>query len=107
MAMRAAQATLHGDLVAAEQLARGAMLRGHELDQISDGAYLLQRFVVRYEQGRLAEEVANLRPVGEAQSVFLAGASLAATGYAETGQPDRALAITELRLERLAEAAEV
>ena len=38
MALRATQATLHGDLVAAEQLARGAELRGHELEQLSSGA---------------------------------------------------------------------
>lgn len=94
MAMRATQATLHGDLAAGEQLARGAALCGRELEQISDGAYLLQRFVVRYEQGRLAEEVGNLRPVRETESVFLAGASLAATAYADTGHADRALAIT-------------
>jgi hypothetical protein len=36
-ALRATETTMRGDLAAAEQLARGAMLRDHELDQISDG----------------------------------------------------------------------
>ena len=94
MFLRATQATLHGDLTAGEQLARGAALRGHELEQLSDGAYLLQRFVVRYEQGRLSEEIGNLRTVGETQSVFMAGAALAATADADTGEADRAVSIT-------------
>jgi len=98
MALRATQATLHGDLAAGEQLARGAALRGHELEQLSDGAYLLQRFVVRYEQGRLAEEISHLLPAGSAGSVFLAGASLAATAHAETGQADRAISMTKRTL---------
>lgn len=94
MALRATKAILHGDLAAGDQLARGAALRGHELGQLSWGAYFLQRFVVRYMQGRLNEEMENLRNAGEADSVFLSGASLAATAYAETGNLDRAVAIT-------------
>jgi tetratricopeptide (TPR) repeat protein len=93
MALRATQATMHGDLDAAEQLARGAMLRGHELDQISDGAYLLQRFVVRYQQGRLAEEARTLGEMGAVRSVYRAGAALHAVALAETGQADRGVAI--------------
>jgi DNA-binding SARP family transcriptional activator len=93
-AMRATQATLHGDLVAGEQLARGAALRGHELEQSSAGAYILQRFVVRFQQARLAEEVANLRQVGGAgSSVFRAGAALVAAACADVGQRERASAI--------------
>jgi hypothetical protein len=94
MALRATEATLHGDLFAAEQLARGAMLRGHELDQISDGAHLLQRFLVRYEQGRLAEEAPVLQQVGAVSTVYRAGAALHAVALAETGQTGRAIAIT-------------
>ena len=93
MAMRATQATLHGDLVAGEQLGRGAAMRGHELEQSSAGAYILQRFVVRYQQARLAEEVANLRQVGGAGSVFRAGAALVAVACAEVGQMERAAII--------------
>jgi DNA-binding SARP family transcriptional activator len=98
MAMRATQAIMHGDLAAGEQLARGAALRGHELEQISDGAYFLHRFVVRYQQGRLSEELGNLRPDDSAQSAPLAGASLAAIAYAETGHVDRAVSITRRTL---------
>jgi len=94
MVLQATAANLHGDLAAGEQLARGAALRGRELEQLSEGAYFLQRFVARYQQGRLSEEVGNLEPAGEAQSVFLAGAALAATAYAEVGQADRAISIT-------------
>jgi DNA-binding SARP family transcriptional activator len=93
MALRATEMTLHGDLQAAEQLARGAALRGHELEQFSDGAYLLQRFVIRYQQGRLAEELPVLKQVGGQRSVYRAGGALAAVAYAETGQPDRARAV--------------
>ena len=94
MALQATQAIMHGDLAVGEQLARGAAMRGRELEQISDGAYLLHRFVVRYQQGRLAEEVNNLRPARAADSVFVVGASLLATAYAETGQADRAVGTT-------------
>jgi len=90
MALRATQAIMHGDLAVGEQLARGAALRGHELEQLSDGAYLLHRFVVRYQQGRLSEEVNNLRPPDATPTVFVAGASLLATAYAETGRADHA-----------------
>lgn len=99
MALRSTEMTMHGDLAAAEQLARGAMLRGHELDQISDGAYLLQRFVVRYQQGRLAEEAPVLREASAASTVFRAGAALHATALVETGQPKRALEIARSTLE--------
>ena len=92
MALRATEMTLHGDLSAAEQLARGAALRGHELEQFSDGAYLLHRFVIRYQQGRLAEELPVLKQAGGQRSVYRAGGALAAVAYAETGQPDRARA---------------
>src|SRR5207248_2310703 len=78
---------------------RGAMLRGHELDQISDGAYLLQRFLVRYQQARLAEETRILREASAASTVYRAGAALLATALAETGYPDRALEIARSALE--------
>ena len=86
MALRATLATLRGDLVAAEQLARGAQLRGRELHQESAGAELLQRFVIRYQQGRLAEEVGLLRQEEAASSVYRAGSCLGALARAETGR---------------------
>jgi len=86
MALRATQATLRGDLGAAEQLARGAQLRGRELYQESRGAELLQRVVIRFQQGRLAEEVAVLRPAARAQTLYRAGSCLAALACAETGR---------------------
>jgi DNA-binding SARP family transcriptional activator len=101
-ALRATQATLHGNLVAGEQFARGAVLRGGELEQTAAGAYILQRFVVRFEQARLAEELANLRQVGGGAtgSVFRAGGALLAVAYAEMGQTDRAAAIARDTLGR-------
>jgi len=93
MALRSTEATLKGDLVAGEQLARGAALRGHELEQVSEGAYLLHRFVIRYQQGRLAEELPVLRQVGKARTVFRAGASLAAIAHSEMNHHDQALEI--------------
>jgi DNA-binding SARP family transcriptional activator len=98
MALRATEATLHGDLAAAEQLARGAALRGYELEQLSEGAFLLQRFVIRYQQARLAEEVPILREASKAHTVFRAGAALAAIALSETGHQDRA---TEIAWETL------
>ncbi len=94
-ALRSTQATLHGDIVAGEQLARGAALRGGELEQTAAGAYILQRFVVRFQQARVAEEFANLRRVGGGStgSVFRAGAALFAVAYSEMGQTDRAALI--------------
>jgi len=94
MALHAAQATMHGDLAVADQLARGALLRGHELDQISDGAYFLQRFVIRYLQARLCEEIPALAAAAGVSTVYRAGAALHAVGLAETGQHDRALDVT-------------
>jgi DNA-binding SARP family transcriptional activator len=93
MALRAMQATMRGDLTLAEQLARGALLRGHELDQISDGAYFLQNFVIRYQQARLAEEIPSLAAAGEVETVYRAGAALHAVGCCETGYPERGLQI--------------
>jgi len=92
-ALRATQVTMYGNLDAGEQLARGAELRGRELEQSSGGAYVLHRFTVRYQQARLAEEVSVLRAVSDADSVFRAGASLPAVAAAEVGQTKVAAAI--------------
>jgi hypothetical protein len=86
MALRATQACMVGDLGLAEQLARGASLRGHELEQNSSGAYLLQRFVVRFQQGRLAEELGVLAHADAAPDTFRAGAALLAVARCETGE---------------------
>jgi tetratricopeptide (TPR) repeat protein len=90
MALRATEATLHGDLALAEQLARGAALRGYEFELLSDGAHILQRFLIRYQQARLLEEVPVLRLVGKADTVFRAGAALIATSLSETGRQQQA-----------------
>jgi tetratricopeptide (TPR) repeat protein len=90
MALRATEATLRGDLVTAEQMARGAALRGYEFEQLSDGALLLQRFLIRYQQGRLGEELPVLREVAKADTVFRAGAALMATAVAESGRQESA-----------------
>ncbi len=60
----------------------------------------LQRFVVRFQQARLAEELANLRQLGggAAGSVFRAGAALLAVVYAEMGQTERAALIARQSL---------
>ena len=55
MALRATEATLHGDLTTGEQLARGAAVRGFDLDPGVAGAEYLQRFVIRFQQGRMSE----------------------------------------------------
>ncbi len=84
-ALRATSATLRGELGVAEQLARGAERRGRELEQNSIGAYMLHQFMIRYQQGRLAEQLPTLRNAATADTVFWAGACLAATALAETG----------------------
>jgi hypothetical protein len=97
MVLRATQATLHGDLSLAEQLARGAEMRGTDLEHKADGAHLLQRFVIRYQQGRLPELGTELR--GELQAptetsdAYRAGLALASTAYAETGNASHAVRI--------------
>ena len=84
MALRATQAMLRGDLAAADQQARGAALRGHELEQLSTGALMLQRFVIRYQQARLSEEIKTLRGASQVNVVFVAGTALLATALSET-----------------------
>jgi hypothetical protein len=90
MALRATQAILRGDLPAADQHARGAALRGHELEQLSTGALLLQRFVIRYQQARLSEELKTLRGASQVNMVFVAGTALLATALSETHHQERA-----------------
>jgi DNA-binding SARP family transcriptional activator len=97
-ALRATQATLRGDLEAADQLARGAALRGHELEQLSEGALLLQRFVIRYQQARLREELDVLRGASQVRSVVVAGAALLATTYSEVGEQAEAEALARTLL---------
>ena len=91
--MRATQRAFQGDLSAADQLSRGALLRGEELEQNAGGVHLLQRFVLRFQQRRLAEEIPGLRHVAQASSVFRAGAALAALASSETGHIDQATTI--------------
>lgn len=94
MVLRATQATLRGDLSLGEQLARGAQLRGTELDQAASGAYVLQQFVIRYQQGRLAEMVAPLRDSEERSVAYRGGLALTALACVETGHHDDGLRIT-------------
>lgn len=93
MAQRATEATVLGDLLTAEQLARGAALRGYELEQLSAGTLVLQRFVIRYQQARLAEEVKTLRQASKFDTVFVAGAALAAMAMSETGNHVKAVGL--------------
>ena len=96
-ALRATQMIWHGDLIAGEQLARGAVLRGTELEQTSAGAFILQRFVVRYQQGRLAEELRVLREVRDGSSVFRGGRR-AARGRARPTPDSRSAARSSLTM---------
>ena len=89
--LRATQATLRGDLSLGEQLARGAQLRGRELEQSAAGAFMLQQFVIRYQQGRLAEVVAPLRRPEDPTPAYRGGLALAALACVETGHPDDGL----------------
>jgi len=92
-ALRATQATMRGDLMAGEQLARGAALRGDELQQRAAGTEFLQRFAIRFQQGRLAEVVSVVRAAPDPGSVYRSGSSIAALACAETGRIDDALAL--------------
>ncbi len=73
--------------------ARRGPARVAELEQTSAGALILQRFVVRFQQGRLAEESPALRRSAARGSVFRAGRALLAVAFAETGQAERGRAI--------------
>ena len=90
MALRATQATLYGDLSLAEQLARGAGILGAELHEDASGLEMLQRFVVRYQQGRLVELVSPLRAIDAPRPAYRAGSALAAIACAEAGRHDEA-----------------
>ena len=95
MALRATQEAVRGDLGLAEQLARGALLRGRELIPDAFGAEYLQRFVLRYQQGRLREFVhdpgaADVDPT-DLQPAYRAGSALDAIACVETGHPDLAV----------------
>ena len=92
-ALGATHATLHGDLLTAEQLTRGARLRGRGLYQDFLGAEVLQRFVIRFEQGRLSELVGGFRQSVEQRPAYRAGSALSAVACAETGYFDDALRI--------------
>jgi len=91
LALRATQATLRGDLSAGEQLARGAAARGFDLDASVAGTEYLQRFVIRFQQGRLSEVVGPPVDDPELQTVYRAGAALPALALAETGRIDPAV----------------
>jgi DNA-binding SARP family transcriptional activator/tetratricopeptide (TPR) repeat protein len=92
-ALGATHATLHGDLLTAEQLTRGARLRGRGLYQDFLGAEVLQHFVIRFEQGRLSELVGGFRQSVEQRPAYRAGSALSAVACAETGHLDDALRI--------------
>jgi len=90
MALRATQATLYGDLARAEQLARGARILGAELHEDALGLEMLQRFVVRYQQGRLVELVSPLRQIDAPRPAYRAGIALGAIACAEAGRHEEA-----------------
>jgi tetratricopeptide (TPR) repeat protein len=88
-ALRATQALLRGDLDAAEQLVRGARLRGQHLQMDAAGTEFLQQFALRFMQGRLQEIAGALAaPTEPAAPAFHAGAALTAVAFAETGRVD-------------------
>jgi len=92
--LRSTQATLNGDLEDAEQFARAASLRGAELEDEARGAELLQTFVLRFQQGRLADMANPAAQRGDQhRPAARAGSTLAALACAETGQIGKALAI--------------
>jgi DNA-binding SARP family transcriptional activator len=92
--LRSTQATLNGDLEEAEQFARAASLRGAELGDEARGAELLQTFVLRFQQGRLADIANPAAQRGDQhQPAARAGSTLAALACAQTGQIEKALAI--------------
>jgi hypothetical protein len=95
MVLRATQATLRGDLSSGEQLSRGAALRGCELEQRATGAEYLQRFVIRFQQGRLAEVLGDPRDAAAARPVYRGGSALAAVALAETGRIEAAVRIAK------------
>jgi tetratricopeptide (TPR) repeat protein len=88
MSLRATQAMLRGDLATAEQYARGAELRGGDLPDAA-GACTLQRFIVRYQQGRLPELARPItrRDDGPEAAAYPVGFALTATAAAELGNP--------------------
>ena len=90
MALRATQATLYGGLARAEQLARGARILGGELHEDASGLEMLQRFVVRYQQGRLVELVSPLRAIDTPRPAYRAGSALGAIACAEAGRHEEA-----------------
>jgi hypothetical protein len=95
MALRATQATLRGDLAVGEQLARGAAARAFDLDASVAGAEYLQRFVIRFQQGRLSEVVRPPVDQSDLQSVYRAGAALSAVALAEMGRAESAVRIAK------------
>jgi hypothetical protein len=93
--LRATQATLRGDLVAGEQLARGAALRGDEMQQRAAGTEFLQRFLIRFQQGRLSELVGTVRTAADPGSAYRSGSAVSAVACAETGHLDDALRLAK------------
>lgn len=91
-ALRATQATFRGELTSAEQLVRGALVRGEELSEPeAPGVHLLQTFAIRYQQGRLAELSSTLTRQIDPGSPFRAGLALHVALLAETGKHDAAV----------------
>jgi hypothetical protein len=92
----ATRAAYRGDLALAEQLAGGSRARGLELQQPDvEGAYILQLFIVRYQQGRLAELPPQRQRAADSKQLNPAGLALAALALAETGKHERAALIIE------------
>ena len=87
-ALRATQHMLHGDLAAAAQHARGAALRGRELQQDATGAFMLQTFVIHFQQGRLHEDLQLLHAVEGLASPYRVGTAMAVLAWSETQQPE-------------------
>lgn len=97
-ALRATELTLHGDLAAAEQHARGAALRGSELDQRASGALVLHNFVIRFQQDRLHEVLPAMRAATKLSSAYRSGPAMAAIACAETDHFDEVSAFARQTL---------
>jgi hypothetical protein len=100
-ALAATRASFVGDLDEAQRLAEEARRVGDRLDQ-SDaiGAYILQSFVVRYQQGRLGEVSSTIETPIEYREAVPSWFALMATFLSETGRHDEARAVIDRLLRR-------
>jgi DNA-binding SARP family transcriptional activator len=93
---RATQASLRGELDSAEQLNAAALELGQRVEQQDAfGAFLLQTFVVRYQQGRLGEMTTHVESPTQQGVEAPVWYALLATMLAETDRRSEALRLIE------------